>query len=67
MSVAVLLSCDGTPAVRPSIPLERCRAFLTLPINPAEAADKANAAGWLKSPAGALCPGCARAYQESHP
>lgn len=64
MSWRVLILCDGTPAERPLMALETCRAFLPLAPAPApELVAEANAAGWtVREEDGAhLCPACTRA------
>lgn len=61
MTLRVLVTCDGTPADRPSIPLGQCRAFLPLPmLAPAELAAAANAAGYRAIGGRHLCPSCVR-------
>lgn len=60
----ILIRCDGTPAERPLMALEQCRAFLPLTPAPAEElVAAANAAGWtVRDRDGAhLCPACTRA------
>ena len=68
MTARLLLQCDGTPADRPTMTLERCRAFLPARadvIGPegvplVEARREAAAAGWSRDDDRDLCPACAR-------
>lgn len=68
MTARLLLQCDGTRADRPTMTLERCRAFLPsradvvgpegVPL--VEARREAAAAGWSCHDYRDLCPACAR-------
>ena len=70
MTLRLLVTCDGTPADRPGMALERCRAYLPvepryLPtsqtIDPDSPIDVAHGAGWSQTPGGRdLCPACTR-------
>lgn len=72
MTAGVIVQCDGTPADRPGMALERCRAFLPTPaLSPDEARHVyGRPAGWTSRwdpatwPAPSklqdLCPACAR-------
>lgn len=61
MTTALIVRCDGTPADRPGMALERCRAFLPLPlVGPVRLAELANAAGYRVLRDRHLCPACAR-------
>jgi hypothetical protein len=64
MTWRILVCCDGTPADRPLMALESCRAFLSLRLADADAMTaEVNAAGWrVREEDGAhLCPACLRA------
>lgn len=65
MTFRILICCDGTPAERPLMALETCRAFLPLPAEPPaeELVLAINSAGWrVRQEDGAhLCPACVRA------
>jgi hypothetical protein len=63
VSVRLLVVCDGTPADRPSMALETCRAYLPTGATALLGARVAALdAGWLCDLTGRdLCPSCARA------
>lgn len=65
VSWRILIRCDGTPAERPLMALETCRAFLSLPADrpDTELALALNSAGWrVREEDGKhLCPACTRA------
>jgi hypothetical protein len=73
VSAVVLIRCDGTPADRPTMTLERCRAYLPTradPVGPegvpvAAARDEASRVGYAHDPATGrdLCPACARSHR----
>lgn len=59
MSLILVVSCDGTPADRPSIPLAQCRAsFPTAQSNPRLAVTEAHRHGWSSEGERHLCPSC---------
>ena len=62
MTLQIVGCCDGTPAERDSIPLERCRAFLpTGHVRSLPALRVLDAAGWGLRDGKLLCPACVRA------
>lgn len=62
MTALLVVCCNGTPAVRPTIPLGRCRAFLTLRSTDGVRMYELRAAGWSRSaPNTHLCQDCTRA------
>ena len=64
MTARVLVCCDGTPAIRPTITTGRCRAFLpTRATLPDRARELAHAQGWTGGPGHDLCPACSREYR----
>jgi hypothetical protein len=68
MTARIVLSCDGTPTDRATIPLSRCRAALPTPaLSPAEARyGHGYPAGWTRTgDSRDLCPGCSRAATEA--
>lgn len=78
MTVALLVRCNGTPADRPGMALERCRAFRPTSATTIDAARaEAIRAGWRTRwdpatwPAPSvqqdLCPACAGALAEQAP
>jgi hypothetical protein len=61
VTLLVVLSCDGTPADRPTMALDRCRAFLPLPFaDPHTLAQATVAAGYRVHAGGSLCRACRR-------
>jgi hypothetical protein len=68
VTVRVLVQCDGTPADRPGMALERCRAFLPTsvdtwaPDHRRDAFREAGEHGWnvTREDGRDLCPACAR-------
>jgi hypothetical protein len=61
VTLLVVLSCDGTPADRPTMALSRCRAFLPLPFaDPQTLAQATVAAGYRVHAGRYLCPACGR-------
>ena len=63
MTARLLIACDGTPADRPGMALERCRAYLPTGATALLGARMAAVdAGWTPLPDGRdLCPSCTRA------
>jgi hypothetical protein len=62
VSLRLLVQCDGTPADRPGMALERCRAFLPLTYSTGVRARLiANHDGWSHDGDRDLCPTCTRA------
>lgn len=66
--IRLIITCQGTPAERPTMTLERCRSFLpvvpqwtplTQLIDPDAAINDAYLLGWSRTPGGRdLCPDC---------
>jgi hypothetical protein len=73
VTVALLVRCDGTRADRPSMALERCRAFLPTsvdvwsPNHRRDAFREAGAHGWnvTRDDGRDLCPSCDRARRST--
>jgi hypothetical protein len=62
VTARLLICCDGTPADRPGMTLERCRAFIPSR-SPSRfgARRQAFEAGWSWAEGRDLCPACTRA------
>lgn len=75
MTVRLLIACDGTPAERPGMTLERCRAYYPTRVDvwsPDHRRDtfrEAGAHGWTVDRVDGrdLCPSCTRALAEQAP
>jgi hypothetical protein len=62
----LVVCCDGTPTVRPTIPLGRCRAFLAQRSSDGVHMDELRAAGWSRIAVDThLCHDCTRAATSS--
>lgn len=61
MTVALIIRCDGTPAIRPTIPLGQCRAaYPARSLEPVAALTEAHERGWSSPGDKDLCPSCSR-------
>lgn len=59
--MTLMVRCDGTPEIRPTIPLGRCRAaYPAKAVEPVEALAEAQEHGWKSHGDKELCPSCAR-------
>ena len=64
MSLTMVVRCDGTPDIRPTLPIGQCRAaYPARATDPAEAVDEAVARGWRRHRGEHLCPSCSRYVQ----
>jgi hypothetical protein len=65
MTTRLLVCCDGTPEVRPTITLGRCRGFLPLRHTDGVHMDELRTAGWSRPSTGRhLCPACTHAAEQ---
>lgn len=61
MTIALIIRCDGTPAIRPTISLGQCRAaYPAEATDPEEALAEAYEHDWEPFGEEHLCPSCAR-------
>lgn len=61
MSTTAMVRCDGTPDIRPTIPLGQCRAaYPARATDPHDAIVEATQHGWTSYGLKDLCPSCSR-------
>lgn len=61
MTLAYVVRCEGTPDVRPTIPLGQCRsAYPARATDPDLALTEARQHGWKRHGGKDLCPSCSR-------